>query len=380
VDAQIVAALQRLVLHLGVERGGLAELQPDQKQLVITHSFNLPGVTPHPHLILDEQLPWYARTIRQGNVLRFANLPDDLPAEASAEREYCRRVGLQSHVMIPLNIKGSVIGAIGFGAFRKRRDWPDDLVQRLRLVGEVFTNVLARKRSEETLRNQDRALRQTNQSINELIALLIHAQEEERRRVAREMHDDWTQRLAILAIEASVSENQLDPSSPGRAQLQHIREALVTLSEDVHALSRQLHPAILDDLGLVEALRSECASFSRREGIVLDYRPHEPPPGVSKEAALCLYRAAQEALRNVARHAGVNEARMSLTTDGSELVLVVQDRGVGFEPAARQLQPGIGLYSMGERVRLVRGVLAVRSSPGRGTTVEVRVPVARSES
>src|SRR5262245_32048156 len=147
VDSQIESALQRLVVFLGIERGGLAELLVDEKQLVITHSYHMPGVPLLPRIIVNEQLPWYAKTIYQGEVLRLCRLPDDLPPEVTQEREYCLRVGLKSHLMIPLKVMGSVVGAIGFGSFHRYRDWPDDLIQHLRLVGEIFTNALARKRA-----------------------------------------------------------------------------------------------------------------------------------------------------------------------------------------------------------------------------------------
>jgi signal transduction histidine kinase len=158
-----------------------------------------------------------------------------------------------------------------------------------------------------------------------------------------------------------------------------VHEQLIQLSEDMHSLSRQLHPSILDDLGLAEALRSECASFSRREGIAVAYCPEDVPPTVPKDIALCVYRVAQEALRNVAKHAAVNETRVVLVGTGPELVLRVEDDGAGFDTGAVRWEPALGLSSMEERVRLVRGRLAITSAPGRGTTVEVRVPLARRE-
>jgi PAS domain S-box-containing protein len=505
VDAQIELALRSLVEHLGVDRGGLAELLADQERLVITHSYQAPGVPPNPRTALNELLPWYARAIYQGEALRLSDLPGDLPAEATSEREYCLRVGLKSHVMIPLKVTGYVVGAIGFASFRGPRAWPDDLVQRLRLVGEIFTNALARKRAdvviresegrfrlmaestpvmvwmsgpdklctyfnnhwldftgrplerqlgdgwsegvhpddlqrclhtygeafdarqefrmeyrlqrfdgeyrwildtgaprfgpdgtfegyigscidvtdqkqvEETLRAREQSLRQTREGFRKLAARLLHAQEEERRRIAREMHDDWTQRLALLGIDMARLEKHLGAPEKALPLLRAMQGELVALSEDVHALSRQLHPSILDDLGLVEALRSECASFSRREGVAVFYRPEEVPAGLPKDVALCVYRVAQEALRNVAKHAAVNEAWVTLAAAGPDLVLRVQDEGVGFEPAGVRSQPGLGLSSMEERVRLVQAHLAVTSAPGQGTTVEVRVPLARSD-
>jgi two-component system, NarL family, sensor kinase len=377
VDSQIESALRRLVEFLAIDRGGLAELLVAQKQLVITHSYHVPGVPRLPRIIVNDQLPWYARTIYQGEILRLSRLPDDLPPEATAEREYCLQVGLKSHLMVPLKVMGGVVGAIGFGCFRRYRDWPDDLIQRLRLVGEFFTNALARKRADEAIRAREQSLRQTREGLRKLAAKLLHAQEEERRRIAREMHDDWTQRLALLNIDIANLEKHLGAPANALPLLRKMQERLVELSEDVHDLSRQLHPSILDDLGLVEALRSECAGFSRREGIAVVYRPEEVPTSLAEGVGLCVYRVAQEALRNLAKHAAVDEAWVSLAATGSALVLRVQDKGVGFDPAGERAQPGLGLSGMEERVRLIQAELTVTSAPGQGTMVEVRVPLAQ---
>jgi signal transduction histidine kinase len=376
VDSQIESGLRRVVEFLDVDRGGLAEVLVARKQMVITHSYHVPGAPPLPRFALDEQMPWYAQTIQQGKVLQLSRLPDELPPEAAAERAYCLQVGLKSHVMIPLQVMDSVAGAIGFGCFRGYRRWPDDLVQRLRLVGEIFTNGLARKRADETLRAREQSLRQTRERLRKLAAKLLHAQEEERRRIAREMHDDWTQRLALLGIDVATLEKHIGTLDTALPLLRTMQEKLVSLSEDVHALSRQLHPSILDDLGLVEALRSECASFSRREGIAVIYRPEAVPTTLPKKVALCIYRVAQEALRNLAKHAAVNEAWVTLAATDQGLWLCVEDKGVGFDPESVRSQPGLGLSSMEERVCLIEGELAVRSAPGQGTAVEVRVPLS----
>jgi two-component system, NarL family, sensor kinase len=377
VDSQIEVALRRLVEFLHLDRGSLAESLVDKRQLVITHSYHVSGVPPNPRMILDDQLPWYTRTIYQGQVLRLPSLPADLPPEATLEREYCLRIGLKSHIMIPLKAMNSVVGAIGFASFRRSYQWPDDLVQGLRLVGEIFTNALARKQADEAIQTREQSLRQTREHLRELATRLIHAQEEERRRIAREMHDDWTQRLALLGIDIAKLEKHLGAPETARPLLRSMQEKLVNLSEDVHALSRQLHPSILNDLGLVEALRSECASFSRREGIVVVYTPEKVPTIVPKDLALCVYRVAQEALRNLAKHAAVKEAWVTLFATGPELLLRVEDKGVGFDAAGVHSHPGLGLSSMAERVRLLEARLSIMSAPGRGTTVEVRVPLVR---
>jgi signal transduction histidine kinase len=377
IDTQIEAAVRRLVEFLGIDRGGLAEWLVDRDQLVITHSYHVPGVPPLPRIMVNEQLPWYATTIHRGEVLRLSGLPDSLPPDAACERDYCLQVGLKAHLVIPLKVMGSVVGALGFGSFRGSREWPDDLVQRLRLVGEIFTNALAHKRADESLRAREESLRQARERHRKLAAKLLHAQEEERRRIAREMHDDWTQRLAVLSIDLAKLENHLGAPEKALPFLRAMQEQLVRLSEDVHALSRQLHPSILDDLGLVEALRSECASFARREGVAVDYRPEGAPTALPKDVALCVYRVAQEALRNVAKHAAVDEAQVSLVATGPELVLRVEDQGAGFDSAAARSQPGLGLSSMEERVRLVGAELSVTAAPGRGTTITVRVPLSQ---
>jgi signal transduction histidine kinase len=379
VDAEINLALRSLVEFLGVDRGGLAELL-DEKQLVITHSYHTPAAPPHQRTILDEQLPWYAGRIRQGEVLRFRALPDDLPVDAVHERKYCLHAGLKAHVMIPLKMMGAVVGAIGFGSFRGTRDWSDALVERLRIFGEIFANAVARKRAEETLRTSEQSLWQTRENLRKLAAKLLHAQEEERRRVAREMHDDWSQRLAVLSLEIGNLEKHIGSPELALPLLRAMQQQLVGLSDDVHALSRQLHPSILDDLGLVEALRSECASFSRRERIAVDYCPQEMSVRLPKDVALCVYRVAQEALRNVAKHAAVNEAVVSLVVMGPELVLRVEDKGTGFDPAAVRSHPGLGFSSMEERVRLIGGEVSVTSAPQQGTRVVVRVPLAGSRA
>ncbi len=280
---------------------------------------------------------------------------------------------------IPLMVMGSVVGGIGFSCFRSHRVLPDELIPRLRLVGDIFTNALARKRADEALSAKEQSLRQAQDGLRQLASKLLRSQEEERCRIAREMHDDWTQRLAILGIDAAHLEIQLGNKEAALPLVHAMRDQLVSLAEDVHALSRQLHPSILDDLGLVEALRSECAGFSGREEIDMDYLTGGVPAKLPRDFALCIYRVAQEALRNLAKHASVRQASMKLVVVGSELILQVSDQGVGFDLEDVRSQPGLGLSSMEERVRLIQGVIAIHTAPGKGTTVEVRIPLQKCD-
>jgi PAS domain S-box-containing protein len=208
----------------------------------------------------------------------------------------------------------------------------------------------------------------------ELRRRLVLAQEEEHRQIARELHDDLTQRLAVLAIEAGKLEQTLGQREDFAESARAIREQLVSLSEIVHGLSRQLHPSILDDLGLVDALRSECLALDQRDGIMVKYHAQDVPTDVPRDVALCFYRVAQEALRNVAHHSGCHQASVQLVADERELVLCVRDRGAGFDLAAEG-KAGVGLASMRERSHLIQARLKVCSKPGKGTKITLRVPL-----
>jgi len=374
VDAQIMAGLRKIVEFLGIDRSGLGQLVPGENKLAITHSYQVDGVPPTPKVLLEPHFPVFARMMHEGAPFR---LPDDIQhiEDAAAEREYLAQTGLKSQLTIPLKVNGAVVGGIGFASFRGRLEWPGELVRRLRLVGDIFTNALARKQADEALRERQAALRAADRDLRALASKLLTGQEEERRRVAREMHDDWTQRLAVLSLEVARLEKSVGDPAVVAPLLRTIQEHLAALSEDVHDLSRQLHPAILDDLGLVEALRSECTAFTRREGIAVDYRADAVPRALPPDVALCVYRVAQESLRNLAKHAAVSKCRVTLRAVGGGLELTVRDEGIGFDLAAVRDEAGLGLASMQERVRLVRARLTVTSAPGRGTTVAVCAPL-----
>lgn len=207
-----------------------------------------------------------------------------------------------------------------------------------------------------------------------LAGRLIQAQEEERARLARELHDDITQRLARLAIdvgriEGTAAETQL------RGVMSEVRNGLVHISEDVHALSYRLHPSILEDLGLIDALKTECERFARVESIPVRVSMPDPPETVSSDAALALFRIAEEALRNIACHAKASSVELTLRNLEGGLQLAVRDNGRGFDPAARGRKPSLGHAGMRERVHLTGGELDIESAPGQGTTVIAWIPV-----
>jgi signal transduction histidine kinase len=196
--------------------------------------------------------------------------------------------------------------------------------------------------------------------------------------LARELHDDLTQRLAVLAIEVGRAEQAANDPAQTQA-MQSIREGLVRLSDDVHALASPLHPSVLEELGLAEALRAEVGRLSRQGGVELAVRIGPLPAVVGKAVALCLFRVAQGSLSNVIRHAGARAASVHLQSMDGGLLLEVRDDGVGFNGSDSGKRRSLGLLSMEERVRLLNGTLDIESAPGRGTSIVAWLPAEDAE-
>jgi signal transduction histidine kinase len=230
-------------------------------------------------------------------------------------------------------------------------------------------DISERKQAEEMLREHEKELMM-------LTGRLISTQEEELRRLSRELHDDLTQRLAVLAMDAGMIEKQLRPlKTPAAQETRDLKGKLIEVSEVVHDLSRQLHPSILDDLGLAQAVQSECAVFTRRTGITLSFKAHDVSDSIPNGIALCIYRVIQEGLRNIATHAKTNEARIILHGIDGSVDLLIQDLGIGFDVREVKEKPGIGLTGMRERVRLVGGTMSLRSQPGEGSEIQISIPL-----
>jgi len=220
---------------------------------------------------------------------------------------------------------------------------------------------------------QRRRRRTAENEVRSLHGRLLTASEQERRRLARELHDDVTQRIARLAIDSAQIE-RLGPGAEGAETLHAMRDELVRLGRDVHALSRRLHPSILDDLGLVEAIRSEAERVADAGGLELELRFAAESVELGADASLCLFRVAQEALRNVGRHARARRIEVDLASRQGGIEMTVRDDGVGFDPAETRQRPGLGQVSMRERLHLIGGRLSVESALGRGTTVRAWAP------
>jgi PAS domain S-box-containing protein len=217
--------------------------------------------------------------------------------------------------------------------------------------------------------------KQVEAELGQLGRRLIGAHEAERALLARELHDDVTQRLAVLAIDVGRAERATPDQAHAQA-MRDIRHGLIRLSEDVHSLAYQLHPSVLEELGLAEALRAECERMGRQGPLAVAVEIDSTPTDLSRDAALCLFRIAQEALSNVSHHAQARSASVALRDLDGGWVLAVRDDGVGFAPDKRGAARSLGLASMRERVGLVHGTLDIESAPGQGTTVVAWVPAS----
>jgi len=204
---------------------------------------------------------------------------------------------------------------------------------------------------------------------------LISAHEEERTRLARELHDDVAQRVTVLVAELTTLARESNELPAGITdRLAKLSDDVAALGGDIHRLSHRLHPAILHQIGVEPAIRLFCRELSETRHVKIDVRLSPLPGVVDKDVALCLYRIVQEALHNVVRHSRVSSAVVTLVATEHDIVLNVLDRGVGFDPNGSSVHASLGLTSMRERARLVNGRFSLWSKAGLGTRIEVRVP------
>ena len=213
--------------------------------------------------------------------------------------------------------------------------------------------------------------KQMEEALSRMSRNLIELQEQERTRIGRELHDDINQRLAMLAIELEQLEE--NPSEiPSR--LQELRKQTTEISDDVQALSHELDSSKLERLGAIGGMRSWCREFGERQGIQIEFKSPEAKIFLPREIGLCLFRVLQEALHNAAKHSGVRRIEVQLREDAGEIHLLVSDLGRGFDLETATQGRGLGLTSMQERVRLIKGIIEIQSKPLGGTTVHVHVP------
>jgi PAS domain S-box-containing protein len=218
-------------------------------------------------------------------------------------------------------------------------------------------------------------LKIAEQAIHELSGKLMNAQEKERARLARELHDDLSQSIALLSIQLATLRNNPKDLAYVKDELDRFVADVDRLSVDVHRISHELHPARLNHLGLETALRGFCRELSAAHTLAIDFEAESVPRNLPDDISLCLYRVTQESLQNIIKHSGATSARVRVKLENGEIRLSVSDDGNGFDPSASKAKEALGLISIDERVRAVKGEAKVIAAVGAGTRIEVHIPV-----
>jgi len=244
---------------------------------------------------------------------------------------------------------------------RCSRAYFDDAGNLVRMVGMV-ADITPRKHAEEVLSSVSRRL--------------LEAQEAERARIARDLHDDIGQRLALLSIGLEqLQQLSLTPATELSGSIDILRRQALGIAGDVQALSHELHSSKLQFLGVVPAIRGLCSEISVRQKVEVDFSHQDVPGTVPPDIALCLFRVLQEALQNAVRHSSAVRFTVNLRGTPEAIGLTVRDDGRGFDPESVSQDGGLGLTSMRERLKLVAGELSIESQPAKGTTIVARVPL-----
>ncbi len=359
IDSGIAQALTRLVQVLNLERITVFRFTHDYRELEAVYFSTSSDDHAPAATLFAEECEWYFSQLRnRENVVlnRLSELPD------TTFRRAFERHGVTSTVAVPIEFDGVVFGCLSFVQTRREAVWTRELVAQFKMVAQVIANALARKQADE--------------QRQELSGLLINAEESERTRVARELHDDFSQRIAMLAVDLEMLPKDMGEVSPGaRKRMTGLFTLATEIGADLHSLSHRLHSSTLDCLGLVDALEALCEEFAMQNEIDADFTHDDVPDELPPDIALCLFRIVQESLRNVKKHSQAFNVTVHVAGTSSDLDLSITDDGVGFNLDSAAKRVGLGLRSMQERIRLVGGRIQVSSEERKGTRIEVHIPL-----
>jgi PAS domain S-box-containing protein len=490
VTPKIQESLGRIASLLRMDRITLYEFSQDRTELALSFAWSKGGAKDVLAVMKTQQLPWWTGRILHGEVMVTSDV-NALPDKASSEKEYLRTKDIMSLASIPLEVGGEVFGVMTFDCTTRRIVWSEDLVQRLKMLAEIFSNALGRKHAEALRRESEERFRlvantapvliwmsgtdklctyfnqgwlhftgrelvaelgngwaagvhpedlqqclktyietfdrrerftmeyrlrrhdgeyrwvldigvprfnadgsfagyigsavdvtdhkEAEQALATVSGRLIEAQEVERHRIARELHDDISQRLALLSIELQGLED-VRPQSPAELhnRTQELLKRTSEISSDIHALSHRLHSSKLEYMGVVAAIAGFCSEITAQHGVEIDFEHTDVPRSLPQDISLCLFRVLQEGLGNAVKYSGVRHFKAVLRGEPGAILLLIRDSGAGFDPEAAMKNGGLGMISMRERVSLVKGTISIASKPMVGTEVRVHIPVAQA--
>src|ERR1039458_536942 len=261
----------------------------------------------------------------------------------------------------------------------ERRLWAAIALTVLLSLLVAGTTVLYLARLENAALAQYQASVKAGIELERLSRRLLTLQEDERRRIARELHDDYGQRMASLLFELAAAAERTDATPDLRRAIQNGGEHLGNIAKDLQQLSRSLHSAVLDKIGLEAAIRSDCTALRQRIAWEVDFQSVDVPKRLPEPLSLAAYRIFQEALQNALKHSQTSRLGVSLNVEGRDLVLRVKDYGLGFDAESANQKGSLGLLSMRERLRMIGGGFLIHSEIGKETQVEARLPIVVNE-
>lgn len=376
-DSGIEQALERIVRFYGADRStvfrivgpvGASTEAGFDRDMVATDSWAVEGVDRIEGIFGSQSFPWALARVLRAETVELDTIASR-PSEATVDLESCRRLSIRRVIATPLISAGRVVGTLAIGQVRERDPWSAIERAQLATVAGLFASAVARRHAHQELVEAHRHLEAAQGRFRQAAATALQAQEEERRRVARELHDDVVQRLVSLSLAIELAGSNSEIAEEARA-----------IADTVHGLSRSLHPRLVESLGLGGAIEAEMASFAERfEGGarlqlgLVDGCGDSPLPAMPLEVASAAYRILQESLRNVLKHADAREVVVACAFERGRLLLRIDDDGRGFDPEA--VPVGLGLVSIRERAALVGGEVSFGRSSLGGVSVRAWMPV-----
>jgi len=381
-DAQIRNSLQQIAQLFRVEYAFLVQVSPDSASWSSTHEWCASGVVSQFERYQNVPmgtLPWMEKQLLAGDEVRIHKLAD-LPPEAAAARQRWTDEGFKSSLQTPLRGRGRLVnGCIGLFSVAREVNWREEDTQRLKMFSDAIANALERKRAEE-------ALHQSREQLRGLLARVQSLREEERTRIAREIHDHLGQLLTALKLDLRWLDRRAGALTDAIAQAA-LKDKIASACgladetiESVQKIASELRPGILDRLGLPAALEVETQTFQSRTGIHCEWTLPREAPGLPPDVATGAFRIFQEILTNVARHSHATQLMVSLGFLEHWLRLEVGDNGIGLKPGAPASPTSLGLVGMQERAATLGGAIRFGPNPGGGTLITVRLPLSREST